>query len=240
MRALESRFSTASIGIFYRMLGLSILLLVVYEVFNAQWSVHAGVLCPRRLPTLIPLYPPAALALEWALTLAAGLWLLSGKGRRKAAALAAAILAVSLTQRFLNQKLLIFFFALYGAVDEESPGPSLILWQTTIVYWASALAKLRWGFASGDSLAQVLRLASDMPGAVSGLFLLPWVKPLSLAVLAGEFSLPFLLWKRPRQGFVLLLALHLGFTLFMPGLWAFTAAMAAAGVLFIGREISPS
>jgi len=97
--------------------------------------------------------------------------------------------------------------------------------QLVIVYAFSALNKLTHGFASGDSLANLLRLSSPSARVLSG------------AVIAAELALPIVLLRFPRVGLAGVVMLHLGFGLLVPGVWSFALAMIAMATLF--RRATP-
>ena len=152
------RYHAGGVRRAYQFLGLALLALVHYEWANRQWEVQAGLLCGRRLLTLVPLLPAWTLVLEWGLEVICGLALLRGVGRGPAVRLAAALLLWSAQQRYLNQKALLALVFLYIALDppdpaepdfgeKQRPNLGLVRWQVGLVYAMSAFQKARVGRA---------------------------------------------------------------------------------------------
>jgi hypothetical protein len=162
----------------------------------------------------------------------------------------AVTMAVTLTQVYENQKTLLGLVALFVALEPPSERESAasrashpVAWllraQLFVVYLFSAGNKLESGFASGEvlsnTLAQVLAMPSGalVPRAVVEALAAPGVaRAASVAVLAAELALPLVLLARPWWGVAGVVALHVGFSLVMPGVWAFTLVMIALAWLF--------
>ncbi|MDH5672563.1 MAG: hypothetical protein OEZ06_10470 [Myxococcales bacterium] len=240
MRALVDweRFEPGSLGWFYRLLGLTLLARIATDLHVDLWAVHDGRLFPwRHLPGL-PLYPPAGLAIEWAMMGLAALAITTGFRLRAGVYLALLVSAVSLTQRYANHRallLLVLAFLALSPVEPRRPGLSgerhpnlaLIRYQLVIVYLFSALNKVRAGFLEGTALQHLLDLDAEPARALA------WL------VVAAEFSLPLLLWRLPWLGLGGVACLHLGFALFMPAIWPFSLLMLAMAVLFVGDTRDP-
>ena len=114
------RFWAWPVELFLRVFGLALAVDVAVEVASGGWSVHAGRFYPWRHLGFVPLYPPAVLAVEWALRAAAGLALVAvpRKARVVAAAvrLAAPVLFVAMLQRYSNHGVLLFLVACFLAL----------------------------------------------------------------------------------------------------------------------------
>lgn len=239
----DPRWTRAATGL----LGAAWLALVGQEVSNRLWLVHSGELCTRRLLTWPPLMPPWGLWLEWALEAGVALMLLSGRWTRPAVRLGALLALVSAQQRYMNQKALLAIVLVFLALDppdssepgfseRERPNLGLVRWQLAIVYFFSALQKLRLGFTDGASLTNLLGYLGTLP--VQG-----WVpagplraalaaspvmaKTLSWGVVGGELALiPLSLWA-PRAALLGAAVLHGAFSLFMPDVLSFAFTMLA-------------
>ncbi len=211
--------------------GLALVVEVVTDVTAGGWAVHTGALYPWRWIGLVPLYPTWLVALLWALTTASGAAIALGRLRGVARGVAAVATFSAVVERYSNHGVLLFLVALFLSIGDDDPSdpgwgerphPSfgLVRAQLVLVYGTSALNKIVHGFASGQSLANLLGWDLSL------------ARPLSLAVIAAELLLPVLLLLRPRVGLAGVVMLHLGFALVMPGLWSFGLAMTAAAVLF--------
>jgi hypothetical protein len=192
------------------------------------WRVHTGELYPWRHIPIVPLYPAPVLALEWTLTVALGLALAAGFRLRVTTRLAAAVLFVSLLERFSNHATLLFLVALFLAIDPpdaddagEQPALGLVRAQIAIVYVFTAWNKIAHGFLGGAALERLLGWPHGRAIAAS------W------AVVAAELALPVLLVGAPRLGILGVAALHASFALFMPGLASFGLAMLAMALLYL-------
>jgi hypothetical protein len=126
----------------------------------------------------------------------------------------------------------------------SAPRPELALagGQLLLLYLASAAFKLRSGFCAGDSLVSLFSGLRDrgLSGSLSAADMIAWLSAtpgrapaLSIAVVAAEASLPFLLYFRPLWGLAGVVALHLSFSLWMPALWPFTLTATALALLFL-------
>jgi hypothetical protein len=245
---------------FYRCLGVSLLLMVGKEVYNQQWAVHASQLCGRRVFDAFLLYPPEALLLEWGVCAIAAFALIGGRQRAWAVRFACVAVWIGLTQRYMNQKALLGILLVYASLappdtSEEGfdqrlrPNLSLVRAQIVLVYLFSGTNKMLHGFFDGKDLTATfqqltqLRAKAWIPAepvlaALQASPDLAW--GLSWLVLLVELVLPCLLVLRPRLGLMGVILLHLGFCLFMPGLWSFGATMVAGAVLFLALESSSS
>ena len=235
MRLLDDRFDRRSVAWFFRLYGIALVVDVAAELTAGVWGVHTGALYPWRHLGVIPLYPARGLALEWALRGIAGLLLAGCPGRPRVVSLAVRVLVpvlfVALLERYSNHGVLLLLIALFLSIQppdlsrpsfDEEPHPALglVRAQLVIVYAFSALNKLTHGFASGDSLANLLPCS------------LPSARVLSWGVIAAELALPIVLLRLPRAGLVGVVLLHLGFALLVPGVWSFALAMIAMAALF--------
>lgn len=228
-------------------LGAAWLALVAQETSNRLWLVHAGELCTRRLLTWPPLTPPWALFAEWGLEAGVGLLLLAGRGVRPAVRLGAVLAVVSAQQRYMNQKALLAIVLVFLALDppdprepgfaeRDRPNLGLLRWQFGIVYFFSALQKVRLGFLDGTSLTNLysylgtLEVSGWLPVAPLGAALTAspdLARALSWGVVGGELALiPLSLWA-PRLTLLGAAALHGAFALYMPDVLSFTCTMLA-------------
>jgi hypothetical protein len=235
----------------YRLLGAALTGLAVQEMANGHLRGHAGELWLRHL-AFIPLLPPPVAVLLWILQIACGAAIALGLLRRHAVRVSAAILCVSLTQCWFNQKMLLALTFLALALDPPEPDRTdfeaaanpvlgLVQAQLLLVYAASVAYKLRDGFQHGEPLLAVFTQLSARglhglgPTATLGAWLAAspthtsW---LSIAVLTAEATVPLLLVVRPRAGFYGVVVLHSAMALLMPGLWPFSATMAGAAALY--------
>lgn len=235
-----ARFDRGAAFWFYRLLGATLIIVVATDVTNGVWDVHRGVLYPWRHLPIVPLYPPAVLLLEWGAIGGAGLALLfSGAGWRRGlfVRIAAVALFVSLSQRFANQRALVFLVTFFVSIappdtrdepfDVARPSLALVRAQLVIVYVFSAVNKLAHGFGDGAAIANLLGVRADLAAVLA------W------GVLAAELLLPVLLWVWPRVGIAGVVLLHVAMAIALPGVWPFSAIMIAMSVLFV-RPVSPS
>jgi len=244
------RFSLAPVAWFVRLYGLALLLEVASEVSGGVWDVHAGRLYPWRHLGIVPLYPPAVLAVEWLLTvIAAGTLVVTPLGRRAWAWRALVpVLLVACLERYSNHRALFFLVALFvsmappAAPDrarferEGHPGLGLARAQLVLVYVFAALSKIAHGFLSGATLTNVATTVgrSGIPRLDPGpARLLAWV------VVVAELALPVVLVRAPRAGVPAVALLQLAFALALPGVASFGLLMVALAVLFLGPSESP-
>jgi hypothetical protein len=237
---LDGRFDARAVTWFLRIFGVALVWSVGAELVSGVWRVHGGELYPWRHLGIVPLYPPAVLAAEWALRAAAGLAFAFGAKRPKvmaaASRVAALVLFVAVLERYSNHGALAFLVAFYLTLAPPDPtSPSfaerlhpalgLVRAQLVIVYVFSALNKLAHGFASGQSLVNLTN------GAVS----LGLARPLSWATIAAELAIPLLLIRAPRAGIAAVVLMHLAFAVLVPGVASFGLTMIAMAVLFTRR-----
>ena len=227
-----ARFERGSIVWFFRLFGAALVANVATELCSGAWRVHSGELFPWRHLPIVPLYPPAMLAVEWIVSAAAGFALVVGVKRALAIRIAAAVILVGLSQRYSNHGALLFLVALFVSLappdvtasdfeTRDQPNLMLVRAQLVIVYVFSAANKLAHPFASGAALEHLLGISHAS------------AKPLAWMVIAAELALPVLLVTRPRLGIVAALALHAVFAATMPGLWSFGLVMLAMAALFV-------
>ena len=213
------RFDPKAIRAFQRIFGVALIVEVLTSLREGVWGVHTGALYPWHHLPFFPLYPAWALAIEWAVTVTAGV--LFVMGHRHAAKLAAFALFAGLTQRYSNHAALLFLVAFFSSIDpkpaEVSPALGLVRAQILIVYLFGALNKVTHGFLSGASLGNLLGLPRSA----------------SIAVVIAEIALPVLLVVRPRIALVGVVLMHLSFSFFMPGLLSFGLCMIAMAVLWL-------
>lgn len=231
------------VDLYFRLLAATLVGLVLADIHNGMWALQAGRIYPYRHVPIVPLYGSAGLVVEWAafLASAAGLWL--GVRRTVAVRLAAAAMLASLTQHYSNHGALTFIVLLFtalrpphGDADLLAPNMLLVRWQLAIVYVFSALNKLIADFAGGRTMENLYLALRDPIVSrewFAPLFRPPGVAPFSIAIIAAELAIPLLLSRRPRAGIALVLLLHGGITLLMPGLLPFALVMLAMSVLYL-------
>lgn len=228
MRSVDRRAVAWSLRLF----GAALLAEVAFEAWAGVWDVHAGRLYPWRHLPILRLYPPWALAIEWALEALAGVALLANVKVGIVLRAAAIVTFAAVLERYSNHGALLFLVALFFAMDpprldspsfadDEHPTLGLLRAQLVIVYGASALNKVAHGFLSGRSLENLLGFSHGVAQA------------LAIGTVVAELALPLLLWWRPRLGVVGVIALHAGFAVFLPGLASFGLAMTALAVLWL-------
>jgi len=228
---------------FYRLFALALVVRVVEDQFNGRWAIQSGELFPWRHMPMVPLLPAPELLVEWTGLIIAAVGLAFGWRRRACATLASLLIALSLTQMFQNQKLLLFSIALALAIggDAENEDTRWYLkWQLVVVYGFTVAHKFIDGFADGavlQNLAQTL-LAEPLAFAprtwvLQALTNQDVARVASLATLAVEITIPFALFRLPRAGFTLVVLFRLGLSLTMPDLAAFGFAMASLAFLFV-------
>lgn len=233
MRAADlERFSSRSVRAFEVIYGAALVTEVVTDAWSGSLDVHRGALYPWRAIGIVPLWPPWALVVAWALLSASGLAIALGRFRPLATRVAALVTFAWVLTRFSNHGTLLFLVALYlalapprpespGFAEKRHPNLGLVRAQLAIVYVFTALNKLAHGFHHGASLANLVGWRLEV------------TRPLSILVVAAELALPALLLVRPRWGIAGVAALHLGFVLVMPGLWSFALAMVAMACLYL-------
>lgn len=233
------RFDARAVTWFLRVFGAALVVDVVAEVAAGVWHVHTGRFYPWRHLGIVPLYPASVLAVEWMLRATAGLALLARAGHAGSVAVAvrvaAAVLFVAVLERYSNHGVLLFLVAFFLAIappdvgsrsfgDVAHPALGLVRAQLVIVYVFSALNKLTHGFASGQSLSNLLGGALGAGPA----------RALSVLVIATELAIPIVLLRSPRKGIALAIVMHLSFAALVPGVASFGLAMVAMAVLFAG------
>jgi hypothetical protein len=230
---------------YYRLLAATLAALVLADLHNDMWGYQTGRIFPYRHVPVFPLYGPVGLVLEWAafLTSAGGLWL--GIRRPAALRLGAAAMLASLTQHYSNHGTLTFmvlaFTALRPPVEDADlvrPNMLLVRWQLAIVYVFTALNKVIADYLAGQSMAN-LYLALRNPLVprewFEPMFRPPGVVALSVGIVVVELVIPPVLSRRPWLGIALVLGLHGGITLLMPGILPFGLIMVAMSVLYLVR-----
>jgi hypothetical protein len=240
---------------YFRLLGATLVALVLADLRNEMWGLQTGRLFPYRHVGIVPLYGPVGLIVEWAALLVGAAGLSLGVRRRDAVWLAAATMLASLTQHYSNHGALTFMVLLFTALrvpktgtDLLAPNMLLVRWQLAIVYVFSALNKVIAGWAGGRTMANLYLALRDpiVPREwFAPLFRPPGVVVFSLAIVAVELAIPLVLSRRPRAGIAMVVALHGGITLLMPGLLPFSFVMLAMSVLYLvplpaGDESGPA
>lgn len=241
------RFDARAVGWFLRTFGLALVVDVLTEVASGVWHVHTGRFYPWRHLGIVPLYPAGVLAVEWALRVAAGLALVAGATRPRAVTLAVRVAAlvsfVAVLERYSNHGVLLFLIAFFLTLAPPDvtapsfagvghPALGLVRAQLVIVYVFSALNKLAHGFFDGRSLANLLGASLGGPLAPGSARALSWL------VVATELAIPVLLFRAPRVGIALVLAMHVTFAALVPGVASFGLAMLAMALLFYGLGTS--
>lgn len=233
------RFDPRAATWFLRVFGLALMVDVGTELMAGVWHVHTGRFYPWRHMGIVPLYPASVLAVEWALRAGAGLALFVAARNEGVVATAVRVAALAsfaaVLERYSNHGALLFLIAFFLTIapphvtaksygDRSHPSLGLVRAQLVIVYAFSALNKLTHGFANGHSLTNLLgeRIALDPTSA----------RALSWLVIATELAMPFVLVRWPRAGVALVVAMHVGFSLLVPGVASFGLAMIAMALLF--------
>lgn len=255
MTLFDRRPSSRAVQWSYRLLGAALAGLAVQEFTSGHLRGQSGELWLRHLPT-IPLLPPVAAGLLWVLQIACGSAVAFGLLRLHAVRLSAALLCVSLTQCWFNQKMLLALTFLALALDPPEPSHTdfettvnpvlgLVQAQLLLIYAASVAYKLRDGFGNGEPLSALFTQmnARGMHGLGPTAALGAWLNSspshaswLAIAVLLAETAIPLILVFKPRLGVYGVVALHAGMALFMPGLWPFSATMTGCAVLFLDER----
>jgi len=235
---LDERFDRRSVRWFERLFGVALIVEVATQITSGVWQVHAGALYPWRHLDLVPLAPPAVVAIEWVLVVACATSLVVDRMRAIAWKVLVPLLLWGVLQRFSNHGSLFFMIALFAAMapprlgdgdafeKDEHPNLGLVRAQIVIVYAVSALAKLLHGFTSGASLMHLFHLAPSVAKAGA------W------AVIGGELALAVLVVRRPRIAIVAAALMHGAFALVIPNVASFGLAMVAMAFLWI-RALSP-
>jgi hypothetical protein len=115
----------------------------------------------------------------------------------------------------------------------------MIRYQLLIVYLFSGVNKLTSHFYNGDTLANLgaMNYEALLPNEYVRSILSPTLSvSISCIILAGELLMPIFLLRAPRVGLALVVLLHGGFSLLMPGIWPFTFIMVAMAFLFLPQE----
>ena len=231
-------------NVFFKLLGLTLVLCVIQDGLDGVWFIHNGAFYPWIHPQGIWLYPPAFLMVEWLGVLSSGLMIFSGWKRSLGIIIGTLSILIGVLERFSNHRallLIVLFYLLLGlakTVDSKKYSFQLIRYQLLIVYLFSAVNKLNLDFWTGQSLGNLALVleqgkSSFLPQPVINFLLTGSMgKFLSVGTLVLEFAIPFLLIKIPRLGLPLMIALHVSFSLIMPGIWPFTLLMITMGVLF--------
>lgn len=241
------RFDARAVTWFLRVFGVALVVDVLTEVLAGVWHVHTGRFYPWRHLGIVPLYPAPVLAVEWTVRAAAGLALAAGATRPRVVAtavrMAALALFAALLERYSNHGVLLFllaFFLTLGPPDVTAPSfdgaghPALglVRAQLVVVYVFSALNKLVHGFVDGRSLANLLGTSLGAPLASGPARALSWM------VIATELAIPIVLYRAPRAGIAIVIAMHLAFAALVPGVASFGLAMLAMALLFYGLGTS--
>jgi hypothetical protein len=234
---LDERFDPGAVTWFERIFGAALVTNVGSEIYGGVWHVHAGRFYPWRHLGLVPLYPPAILAIEWLALGACGLALIAGRRTHLAWRIAAPVLLVSVLERYSNHAALLFLVALFVSlsppapsttqVEAERPNLGLVRAQLVIVYVFSALNKLTHGFTRGTSLANLLGLGPSSAPLAS------IASIVSCGVVVAELAIPALLVLRPRLGIAAVIAMHVAFAAAIPGVASFGLVMTAMAMLFL-------
>jgi hypothetical protein len=229
--------------LYFRLLGAALVALILADLHNDIWGLQAGRLYPYRHLPIVGLYGPAGLVVEWTALAVSAAGLLAGVRRRAALWLAAAAMLASLSQHYSNHGSLTFMVLLFTALrppqtdrDLLAPNMLLVRWQLAIVYVFSGVNKLVAGWAGGFTMANLYLALRDplVPREwFAPLFRAPAVVAFSLAIVAAELAIPLVLSRRPRAGIALVVALHGGITVLMPGILPFGLVMLAMSVLYL-------
>lgn len=224
---------------FFRLLQLTLISFVIKEISTGIWHVHTRDYFPWRHAPFFPLLPPIFLIAEWCVLIFGAALFYFPMRRRHAAALTAVAMLLSLSQRFSNHAALVFLLMFYIAITPRRHlqlAFKMIRYQLCIVYIFSALSKLNQQFYTGESLIALGKYgpAGLLPKEwIVGHFFQPWVALVACFVLAIEFLIPIVLFKRPVVGVALVAFFHFGLALFMPGIWTFALTMFAMSILFL-------
>lgn len=231
-----------SIDGFYFFLGLSIILCVAHDMTHGVWHIHSGRYFPWRHMGFVPLFPAPFLIVEWLLLMISGLMISGNKKRYLGICLAALGILIDLTQHFSNHRSLIFLLLLYLCIPSAAKNNQsfrMIRYQLLIVYLFSGVNKLTSKFYDGESLVNLgaMNYEALLPNRYVRSILSPTLSvSISCMILAIEILMPILLLQAPRFGLALVVLLHGGFSLLMPGIWPFTCIMVAMAFLFLPQN----
>ncbi len=227
-----------SIEIFYLLLSLSIFTRIVEDIYLNRIAIYEGILFPWRHLGIIPLYSSVAgLYLEYVISGAGAALMLLSRYRRWGVCLGAIGLLMSLSQLFQNQKILICILLLSAFIcppEKSRRGRDFLRWQLVFVYLFAGLSKFD-SFWNGEVLA-ILSQEKSHYGLLGEYF---WsclssqaIVFFSKAVVVTELVLPLLLFKCSFVAWLLVLVLHLGFSLVMVDIFSFSLTMLALATLF--------
>lgn len=235
MAAALSKFN---LRLFYTFLALALLARLFDDMFVLhRWGIHSGDLFPYRRGgvTSLPLYPQWLLAIEWVIIFSASLALIVNR-IRLGILLATLGMAMSLTQMFQNQKLLILivlaallFEQLTLQNEKDAPVKSFLKWQIVLVYFFSAFHKILDSFSRGEVLQAIAEKVLHLPIT----FNLETYAAFSWAIIIAELLAPLLLLLKPGWGIIFVIVLHSGMSFFMPNILAFSFVMVALSFLFL-------
>lgn len=216
------------IDLFYFTFSLAIIVRFINDIFNLnRWGIHSGTLFPYRHINLgLPLYSTNILIAEWTLGLLGAVLLITGK-IRIAALLIFVSFALSLTQMFQNQKLLILIIAFSLLLDSKKNSVFFLKWQLILIYLFSSIHKINGQFVTGETMrllfVDILKINFEYT----------WpLKIFSWIIIGCELIIPVLLMKWPKIGIALVILFHGGMCLLMPDISSFSLAMISLALLF--------
>lgn len=251
-------FESRSVNYFYKMLSITLVILIVEEIYARRWLLHEGILFPRFFlirPIPFIAYP----FIEWFILFSCSIAIWIKKFRFFAIRIAFIILIPSTLMVFSNHKFLLltilFFLSLYfqDAPEDENitcqdlPGLALVKMQLVIVYYITVAQKLSENFLSGETLKNTFIAITRMPEggplpqSVYHFFIQnnQYCSVLAAVTIIAEISIPLILNKRPIVGLMLLLVFHTSLSLLMPGLWFFGCIMFSMGILYLRNANLP-
>src|SRR5690606_36080401 len=155
---------------------------------------------------------------EWLLVVLSVFGFLFLKHHRVFALIIAVIFSIGLIQHFSNHALYLtlgfFYLGFERSID-------LLRLQCLLLYILAGANELSESFMTGDSLRNLFlnMQHQGLHGLLS--FPLEYANVLAILAVVMEISIPAALIFFPPLGIAIAVCLHLGFALFMPGLWGF-------------------
>ncbi len=228
--------------LFYRLLSLSLFSLLVEEFCAGTWEIHSGQLYPWRHFAFVPLYGTTWLFIEWLLLGVGALLLLFSRTRSWGTVFTGVSLVFGFSQRVSNHRLLMLLVLLYLVFFPVQLKFKAVRYQLLLVYLFAAVHKMNAAFLSGEVFLFLSRATHDSWAGdywVRQVLAGPEAHVLAWMIIGFELLIPVLLLRSPWFGFVGVGIMHLGFSLFIPGIWCYSFLMIAMASLFLGQQIGP-
>lgn len=191
--------------------------------------IASGELMPRGF--INPMGGQGAVWLEWGLSLVAiAIIVFRSQWQQRAFFILGLITFWGLLQNFSNHGLLLVLGQFYLSHKNAN---TLLKVQLLLLYVLAGANKLVEAFYDGQSLTN-LASAMDFQGRHGLIILDPQhAEVMGIMTVLAELGMPLILIFAPIVGIVSASAMHLGFALFMPGLWGFAVIAAAYLTAFI-------